>query len=190
MVNAFYKFYLNYDMIPHSSNLIEEKLLSNRTVLTIFDCIRANIFFESVLNGKSPFLRNIVTKRGVYGISHSKVPIETNPCFTTICSGNLEYVSLILKDLSKEEVIFDSIFNKTKYSFGIGKDSCKFGKIEKKLNDYGRYFQDYMLIDELISKMSEIKKNKSDLYKHLTSNKIAFLIHIEDTDGKGNSWGP
>ena len=196
MFDIFYKFPLNYGMTPHSSNLTEEEIPSNRVVLIILDGVRADTFFESVSSGKSPFLRNIVTKRGVYGISHSKVPTESSPCFTAICSGHCEYASLMLKDLSDEEVIFDSIFNQTKYSFGIGKDSCKFGKIAKQLecfnkDNYGYDFQDYMLIDELISKMSEVKNNKNnDLYKRLTSNKIAFIIHIENTDGIGHFWGP
>ena len=196
MIDIFYKFPLNYGMTPHSSNLTEKEIPSNRVVLIILDGVRADTFFESVSSGKSPFLRNIVTKRGVYGISHSKVPTESGPCFTAICSGHLEYASLILKDLSDEEVIFDSIFNQTKYSFGIGKDSCKFGKIAKQLEcfnkeGYNGYPQDCILIDELIAKMSETKYNKNnELYKRLTSNKIAFIIHIEDTDGKGHFWGP
>ena len=201
MFDIFYKFPLNYGMTPHSSNLTEEEIPSNRVVLIILDGVRADTFFESVSSGKSPFLRNIVTKRGVYGISHTKAPTESKPGFNAICSGHFEYASLALKDIYHINFILDSIFNQSKFSLGIGVDSCMFKTVAKQMQctpkreikNYefiNRYKRDYFLFDILIDKMTEAKKYNKELYKNLTSNKIAFLIHIFETDKLGHSSGP
>ena len=61
MFDIFFKFPLNYGMTPHSSNLSEDELPSNRVVLLVLDGVRADTFFECISSGKSPFLRNIIT---------------------------------------------------------------------------------------------------------------------------------
>ena len=66
MFDIFFKFPLNYGMTPHSSNLSEDEIPSNRIVLFVLDGTRADTFFETKASGKAPFLRNIVENRGVY----------------------------------------------------------------------------------------------------------------------------
>jgi len=202
MIDIFYKFPLNYGMTPHSSNLTEEEIPSNRVVLIILDGVRADTFFESVSSGKSPFLRNIVTKRGVYGISHTKVPTETKPGFTAICSGHFEDASLALKNLYNKDVKFDSIFNQSLYSIGIGQDACMFDKVAKQMeciklkiqenfNDNRAENEDFKIFHELINKMNKAKFLKnSQLYKNLNSKKNAFLIHLVQGDGISHKDGP
>ena len=202
MFDIFFKFPLNYGMTPHSSNLTDSELPSNRLVLMILDGVRADTFFEAIASGKSPFLRNVVTKRGVYGVSHTKVPTETKPGFTAICSGHFEDASLALKDLYDEEVTLDSVFNQSSYSWGIGNEACIFDQVAKRMEcipqkiiqDYHSLSsekEDYMLFDALIDKMNKAKKDKnSELYQKLTTKKISFLIHIVQTDAIGHSSGP
>lgn len=202
MFDIFFKFPLTYGMTPHSSNLTESEYPSNRVVLLILDGVRADTFFECISSGKSPFLRNIVTNRGVYGISHTKVPTETKPGFTAICSGHFEDASLALKDLYDEVVTSDSIFNQTKYSWGIGHDACIFNEVAKQmeciLKDITETFgkasaskEDYMLFDVLMEKMKSSKKPENyELYKKLNAKQISFLIHLIQLDGMGHYHGP
>ena len=118
MFDIFFKFPLNYGMTPHSPDLSEEEILSNRIAIFILDGARSDIFFEIVESGKSPFIKNIIEKRGVYGISHTEIPTETQPCFTAIFSGHFEDGALALKDLSKTNVLLDSIFNESNSFLG------------------------------------------------------------------------
>lgn len=202
MFDIFLKFPLNYGMTPHSSNLPDDELPSNRVVLFILDGVRADTFFECISSGKSPFLRNIVTKKGVYGVSHTKVPTETKPGFTAICSGHYEDASLALKDLYDEVVTLDSVFNQSKYSWGIGHNADMFKDIAKQMEiipsntvqDFNNELskeEDYKLFRILIQKMKDAQSNKnSELYRRLNSNKIAFLIHLVQTDSIGHYYGP
>ena len=201
MFDIFFKFPLNYGMTPHSSNLTEGETPSDRVVLIVLDGVRADTFFECVSSGRSHFLRNIVTKKGVYGISHTQVPTETKPGFTSICSGHFEDASLALKDLYDEVVELDSVFNQSKYSWGIGHDACMFTEVAKQMecieketvqnfNHINGNKQDYNLFDAIMDIMTDAKNKNSELYKRLSSNKIAFLIHLVETDGVGHSKGP
>ena len=202
MFDIFFKFPLNYGMTPHSSNLSEDELPSNRVVLLVLDGVRADTFFECISSGKSPFLRNIITKKGVYGVSHTKVPTETKPGFTAICSGHFEDASLALKDLYDEVVTLDSVFNQSKYSWGIGHNADMFTDVAKQMEtipsdtvqDFSNEFaneEDYKLFYILMKKMNDSKSDKnSELYKKLNSNKIAFLMHLVQTDSIGHSKGP
>ena len=179
MFDIFFKFPLNYGMTPHSSNLSDDELPSNRVVLLILDGVRADTFFECI--SKSPFLRNIITKKGAYGVSHTKVPTETKPGFTAICSGHFEDASLALKDLYDEVVTLDSIFNQSKYSWGIGHDADMFSDVAKQMevipSDTVQNFnnplskeEDYKLFWSLMQKMKDSQSNKnSELYKKLNS---------------------
>ena len=54
---------------------------------------------------------------------------QLRPGFSAIYSGHFEDASLALKDLYDEIVILDSVFNQSKFSLGIGHDSCKFREV-------------------------------------------------------------
>ena len=136
MFDIFFKFPLNYGMTPHSSNLTQNEIPSNRIVIIALDGTRSDIFFETIAQGKSPFLKEIVENRGVYGISHTKVPTETKPDFIAMFSGHFSDASLALKDLYSKKVLSDSIFNESNHAWGIGLDACLFAKVAKK---YGMY---------------------------------------------------
>ena len=202
MFDIFFKFPLNYGMIPHSSNLTNEETPSKRVVLIILDGVRTDTIYEVISSGKTSFLRDIVTKRGVYGISHTKVPTETKPGFTAICSGHFEDASLALKELYNKHVTLDSVFNQSKYSWAIGHDACMFTGVAKQMecipenstenfNNLNPEKQDYILFDILIKKMRYSKyKKEGELYQKLNSSKITFLIHLLQADPLGHAHGP
>ena len=82
---------------------------------------------------KISFFEKYNNKKGVYGVSHTKVPTETKPGFTAICSGHFEDASLALKDLYDEVVTLDSVFNQSKYSWGIGHNADMFTDVAKQM---------------------------------------------------------
>ena len=202
MFDIFFKFPLNYGMSPKSANLIEEEIPSNRVALFVLDGTRADSFFESIARGKSPFLRNVIENRGVYGISHTKVPTETKPGLTAICTGHFEDASLALQDLSSHTILSDSIFNQSDFSIGIGLDACMFSDVAKSMHcvpftvqqdyaDTGAEENNYKLFDTIINLFEEAKKDKNgEMYKNLNKKKVSFLHHLVQTDTIGHTYGP
>ena len=202
MFDIFFKFPLNYGMTPHSPELSDDELPSNRVALLVLDGARADSFFEAASSGKSPFLRDIIENRGVYGISHTKVPTETKPGFTAICSGHFEDASLALEGLSSRTVLTDSIFNESVYALGVGHDSCMFGDVakhmycapfssEENFNDKSAEESNYKVFDTMIDILNKAKKdNNSEIYKNLNKKKTSFLFHLVQTDVIGHSDGP
>ena len=134
MFDIFFIFPLNYGMTPHSSSLSEDEIPSNRVVIMALDGVRADVFFETIGNGLAPFLKDVIENRGVYGVSHTKVPTETKPNFIAMFSGHYSDASLALKDLYSKKVPFDSIFNESNHAWGIGNDGCIFKEVAKQMD--------------------------------------------------------
>ena len=200
MFDIFFVFPLNYGMTPHSPDLLDEEIPSDRVAIFILDGTRADSFFESIASGKSPFLRNILENRGVYGISHTEMPTESKPGFTAICSGHFEDASLALKDLSNSDILTDSIFNQSSHSWGIGVDSCMFCGVAKNMEcvpfkgkqNYGDdqcEKNNYLVFDTMIDLFNKAK-NDEELNKNLHKKKISFLYHLIQTDTIGHKYGP
>ena len=202
MFDIFFKFPINFGMTPHSPNLSENELPSNRVVIFMLDGIRADSFYEGIYSKKNGFLRKVIEKRGVYGISHAKVPTETKPCLTAMFSGHFEDASLALLELSAHTVHLDSVFNQSDFSIGIGLDASLFAevaksmfcvpfKVEQNYGDKNSEQSNYKLFNTIIDLFNKTKKNrKSDLYKNLNKKKVTFFLHIAQTDTLGHKYGP
>ena len=202
MFDIFFKFPLTYGMTPHSANLTENEIPSNRIVVWALDGTRSDIFFETIANGKTPFLKEIVEKRGVYGISHTKVPTETKPDFTAMFSGHFSDASLALKDLYSENVLSDSIFNQSNHAWGIGVDACLFTETAKNMecvpfegmqdySDVKAEINNYKVFDTMIDLLNKAKnETNGEEYKNLKKNKLSFLYHLIQTDTIGHLNGP
>ena len=200
MFDIFFIFPLNYGMTPHAPDLFDEEIPSDRVAIFILDGTRADSFFESIASGKSPFLRNILQNRGVYGVSHTEMPTESKPGFTAICSGHFEDASLALQDLSNSDILTDSIFNQSNHAWGIGVDSCMFCGVAKNMecvpfkgkqdyNDKECEKNNYLVFDTMINLFNKAKTDV-ELNKNLKKKKIAFLYHLIQTDTIGHKYGP
>ena len=81
---------------------VSTKAPAKRLVLFIADGLRADLFYKvskEFPKSRAPFLRDIIEKRGSWGVSHSKVPTETRPGHVAVIAGFFEDVSAITKGM-------------------------------------------------------------------------------------------
>ncbi|KJA22870.1 hypothetical protein HYPSUDRAFT_40657 [Hypholoma sublateritium FD-334 SS-4] len=101
---------------------------AKRLVFIVGDGLRADLLFsENAFVGipgaprhVAPHLRSIAEMRGVFGISHTRVPTESRPCHVALIGGMYEYVSSVLLGWKTNPAEFDSVFNQSKTTFSFG----------------------------------------------------------------------
>ena len=197
MFAIYFKFSINYGMTPHSSELSEDEIPAKRVAIIITDGVRADLLYEVISIGETPFLQNIIENKGIYGISHTKAPTETNHCITALFSGHFDDGSITLKRLVNKSIILDSVFNQSRFSLGFGKEICalKIGEdLEcipyNKKNYLRRKYElgDYDLLNLNHNFFLNASKNKT-LKTKINQNKIIFAYHMNFTDAIGHVFG-
>lgn len=96
---------------------------ADRLVLFVADGLRADRFFEMEPETglpRAPFLRSVMEKSGRWGVSHSHVPTESRPGHVSLLGGIYEDVSAVAKGWTANPVSFDTVFNHTRHSWGLG----------------------------------------------------------------------
>jgi phosphatidylinositol glycan class N len=197
MFAIYFKFSINYGMTPHSSELSEDEIPAKRVAIIITDGVRADLLYEVISIGETPFLQNIIESKGIYGISHTKAPTETNHCITALFSGHFDDGSITLKRLVNKSIILDSVFNQSRFSLGFGKEICNLTIGEdlecipyNKKNYKRRKYElgDYDLLNLNHNFFLNASKNKT-LKNKLNQNKIIFVYHMDFTDAIGHVFG-
>lgn len=92
---------------------------AKRLVFIVADGLRADKILSLMPNGKSPapFLRNIIETKGLWGVSHATVPTATRPGHVALTAGFYEDPTSVAKDLQGKEVLFDTVFNESQYTW-------------------------------------------------------------------------
>ncbi|CAH8840711.1 unnamed protein product [Trichobilharzia szidati] len=113
------QFYSIFDIyytspLTHGSDLVPLNISAPAThvIFIVSDGLRANKLFDHDMN-HTPFLRDVLTHRGLWGVSHTRVPTESRPAHVAMLAGFYEDVASITKGWRTNPVEFDSVLNRS-----------------------------------------------------------------------------
>ncbi|XP_048364462.1 GPI ethanolamine phosphate transferase 1 [Sphaerodactylus townsendi] len=195
---------LVHGMTPHQTLLPPP---AKRLVLFVADGLRADSLYELDNNGSSiaPYLRNVITSKGSWGVSHTRVPTESRPGHVALIAGFYEDVSAVAKGWKENPVEFDSLFNESQYTWSWGSPDIlpMFAKgasgdhvytycYEANSEDFGAEdatVLDTWVFDHVKDFFSSAGRNETLLSK-LHGQKIVFFLHLLGIDTNGHAHRP
>jgi phosphatidylinositol glycan class N len=173
---------------------------AKRLVLFVADGLRADKLFEQ--QSGTPFLREIIETKGSWGISHTRVPTESRPGHVAMIAGFYEDVSAVTKGWKENPVEFDSVFNRTRYTWSWGSpdilpifakdvDHIYMDMYEDHSEDFSKDATklDTWVFDKVQHFLANAKKD-AQLYNKLQSEKIVFFLHLLGIDTTGHAKRP
>ncbi|GFT79501.1 GPI ethanolamine phosphate transferase 1 [Trichonephila clavipes] len=190
-------------MTPYSTPLPAP---SKRLVLFVADGLRADKFFEVNYAGESnsPYLRDIITNIGAWGVSHTRVPTESRPGHVALIGGIYEDVSAVTKGWKENPVEFDSVFNESRYTWAWGSPDIlpMFSKGSRKnvfIDTYTSDEEDFAgakphsldiwVFDKLEKFLNDARTNAT-LKNMLWQDKNILFLHLLGMDISGHSYKP
>nr|XP_050049982.1 GPI ethanolamine phosphate transferase 1-like [Dermacentor andersoni] len=180
---------------------------ASRLVLIVADGLRADKIFELQKNGTSraPYLRSIITERGSWGVSHTRVPTESRPGHVALIAGFYEDVSAVTKGWKHNPVEFDSVFNRSRHVWAWGAADMVHlftkGDHEKHVHAHTYDTNEIDFADEdasrldlwVFGKLQEFLRSAEDnqtLTDMLRQDKIVFFLHLLGLDTIGHGYNP
>ncbi|XP_043199492.1 GPI ethanolamine phosphate transferase 1-like [Amphibalanus amphitrite] len=93
-----------------------------RLVLISADGLRADKFYSRGADGRplAPFLCRMARTRGVWGVSHTRVPTESRPGHVALVAGVYEDPSAVTRGWQENPVPFDTVFNQSSHTWAWG----------------------------------------------------------------------
>ncbi|VDP17862.1 unnamed protein product [Schistosoma margrebowiei] len=85
---------------------------TTHVIFMVSDGLRADKIFSQDME-YTPFLRDVLLHRGLWGVSHTRVPTESRPAHVAMLGGFNEDVASITKGWKTNPVEFDSVLNRS-----------------------------------------------------------------------------
>ncbi|XP_076656590.1 GPI ethanolamine phosphate transferase 1-like isoform X3 [Halictus rubicundus] len=174
-----------------------ENAPAKRLVLFVADGLRFRTFIEAPPN----FLKHVMVNKGVWGVSHTRMPTESRPGIVAICAGLYEDPSAIFKGWKENPVDFDSVFNRSRLSWAWGSPDVvpiftKGAKENIRGESYPPEWQDFDIMKGQIwrldawvfDKYMEWLRGEADKVKH--SDRIILFLHLLGCDTTGHAAKP
>ncbi|RLN54339.1 hypothetical protein BBJ29_002083 [Phytophthora kernoviae] len=160
---------------------------------------------DDLPNSRTPFLGDVMRRRGSWGVSHNHVPTESRPCHVALTAGMYEDPHAVTKNWKQHPVPFDSVFNQSNNAFIFGNrdvapmlarhapQAHEEHYSAREENEMAR--EDPSLLDvwsfrkikALFAKGTE--KRDSELYAQLNQDKLVIYCHFLGTDLSGPKFG-
>uniref|UniRef100_UPI00358E5152 GPI ethanolamine phosphate transferase 1 isoform X2 n=1 Tax=Myxine glutinosa TaxID=7769 RepID=UPI00358E5152 len=194
---------LVHGMTPHTPPLPAP---ARRLVLFVADGLRADAFFQLDAHGSSrtPFLRDVIERRGSWGISHTRVPTESRPGHVALIAGFYEDVAAVAKGWQENPVEFDSVFNESQHTWSWGSPDILPMFAKGATGDHVYTFtytakeQDFAadsskldtwVFDHVKDFLQEAQRD-SHLGSKLGNDRIMFFLHLLGIDISGHAHRP
>lgn len=180
---------------------------AKRVVLFVADGLRADTVFSVNEKGQTPapYLREIIQRKGRWGVSHTHVPTESRPGHVALIAGLYEDVSAVTRGWQENPVQFDSVFNRSHHTWAWGSPDIlpMFGKgaaegrvetftYDAALEDFADSDAsklDWWVFDKVKSFFDSARVDEA-LGKQLASGKIVFFLHLLGIDTNGHAHRP
>ena len=180
---------------------------AKRLVLFVADGLRADTVFSEDDNGQSPapFLREVVKRKGRWGVSHTHVPTESRPGHVALIAGLYEDVSAVTRGWTENPVLFDSVFNRSQHTWAWGSPDIlpmfSKGAVEGRVETftYDASWEDFAGADASkldwwvftkVWKFFEHAKVNKTLAGKLAEDKVVFFLHLLGIDTNGHAHRP
>ena len=180
---------------------------AKRLVLFVADGLRADTIFslDEKGNTPAPYLREIVLRRGRWGVSHTHVPTESRPGHVALIAGLYEDVSAVTRGWQENPVQFDSVFNRSRHTWSWGSPDilpmfakgAKEGVVDTFM--YDAFWEDFADSDaskldwwvfEQVKEFFKSAKVNHTRAEALSEDKVVFFLHLLGIDTNGHAHRP
>ena len=174
---------------------------AKRLFLFVCDGLRVDKFYGNQMKNV-PFLKGLIGKGAVYGISNTKVPTESRPGHVAMIAGFYEDVAAITKGWKENPVEFDSVFNQSRHTWSWGSPDIlpmfERGAVPGRVsvNMYHSSLEDFaknasILDIWVFDKVTEFFDSAdNDLKSKLQEDQLVFFLHLLGTDTIGHADKP
>ncbi|KAM7346160.1 phosphatidylinositol glycan anchor biosynthesis class N [Cochliomyia hominivorax] len=175
---------------------------AKRLVLFVTDGLRADSFYHNNFDNVPHIKRLIDTKKGIYGISKTRVPTESRPGHIALIAGLYEDPSAVTRGWKENPIEFDTVFNRSQKTYAWGANDVLhiFSRLsredEKRLYfdsynhelDFSGKEKTYVLDKWVFEKVAKfLQRKKDDL---LSENKTIYFLHLLGLDTAGHVHKP
>uniref|UniRef100_A0A8D8AML3 GPI ethanolamine phosphate transferase 1 n=1 Tax=Culex pipiens TaxID=7175 RepID=A0A8D8AML3_CULPI len=176
----------------------DEVAVADRVVVFVADGLRAESFLKHGAN-RSLFLQDIILSKGIFGISHTRVPTESRPGHVALFADP----SAVFKGWKKNPVNFDTVFNRSYMSFAWGSPDILsiFSNEEKEHNIHAHHYTEDIVsfsgnsntsaldtwVFDRVKEYYLLPENQITLFN---KNKIIVFLHLLGLDTAGHVYKP